>query len=112
MITEQRQGRTVGQLALTLDRVLVVPNRWAPVYHVQDEHGRVVWYCDQPGLFWSIEEAVAFARARGCEPEVPDATRTAWAHWTTEQVAEYRAQCGRNGQVRRDSAAPGGTDGH
>jgi hypothetical protein len=70
--------RGPAQLSLDLRRCIVVPNHWSPAYHLEDESHRTFWPGELPCLFESIGDAVAFARARGREPEVPEETRTRW----------------------------------
>lgn len=81
------------QLTLDLSRVIVFPNCWGPVYHLEDENHFTVFRDEQTGSFLSIGDAVAFSRAHGREPEVPESTRRRWADWTPEQVREYHLKC-------------------
>lgn len=80
---------------LELYRVVVVPNEWGPVYHVTDQHHRTFKHELQLDSFFSIDEAVAFAREHGEEPEVPEETRLRWAHCSQQDIDEYRQQCPR-----------------
>ena len=73
------KSRSPRQLDLDLRRCIVVPNHWSPAYHLQDEDRFDFWRGEDSGIFRTIEAAVAFARARGREPEVPEETRTRWA---------------------------------
>lgn len=78
------------QLTLDLSRVIVVANCWGPVFHLQDEDHLTFCPDEQTGCFRTIDEAAAFARAHGREPEIPERTRQAWAHWSPEKIAEYQ----------------------
>jgi hypothetical protein len=58
-----------NQMTMDFRPVRVVQNHWTPVWHVK--RGHLTWpeHVDQP-CFASIEEAVAFARIHGAEPEL------------------------------------------
>ena len=73
----------------------MVANCWGPVFHLQYDDGFVAWPEEQKGSFKSIEETLEFARARGCEAEVPEETRLRWAKWKPEEIQEYHASCAR-----------------
>lgn len=67
-----------NQLSFDFRRLQVVANHWNPGYHlIWDDH-RTAFYDEQPGFFESIDAAVAFARDRGFEPEIPERTRERW----------------------------------
>lgn len=72
----------------------VVANCWGPVYHLQ-RGDRTAWYDEHPGSFWTIEEAVAFARQHGEEPIVDEECRAAWSSWSPEEIEAYQRDCGR-----------------
>ena len=88
-------------------RLTVVPNQWGPVYHVVFDEALTAWPDDQRDVFWSVGEAVIFGLKHGRCPEVPDSTRNAWAHWTPEQISEYRRQCSANTGAHRMAPAAG-----
>jgi hypothetical protein len=55
---------------MDLRYLIVVPNHWGPVYHLEYDDHRA-WRPDIARFFWTIEEAVSFAQQHGCEPHAP-----------------------------------------
>ena len=81
------------QVMFDFRKILIVPNHWGPVYHLQYDDHRTAFYDEQPDGFFSIDEAFSFAEQRGIVALVPELTRQAYSSWPPEQLAQYRAQC-------------------